>query len=160
ALPWPSLGSLRATIAVPLELALTAALVVVLAILFNLPSRVAGLRERAVPAMSDAGAPPAQSLARRDLRHGLVQTLAFAGSGSAIHFGASAYTVVVPSAIPVMLATALAADIAAEWRARRRHRDLVLVHLEQRPYAVAPATAALAAQGIEVHARSVFQRSM
>jgi preprotein translocase subunit SecY len=154
------LHSLEPTVAIPTEVAFTTALVVGLSILFNRPSRVAAVRAAVAPRYADTSAAARETTARRDLRDAVVGTLAFVGSVTAIRLGASAYGALVPAVLPVVLATALVADLGAEWRARRRRGDLVLVWPEHRPHAVAPATAALAAADIDVHARGLFHRTM
>ena len=52
------------------------------------------------------------------------------------------------------LPTALALDVAAEWRARRRTPDLVAVWCDQRPYAMPAARAVLTEAGIEAFVRA------
>jgi hypothetical protein len=125
---------------------------VVLAVISYDPARVAALHAR--------GGPADRPAARRDLVDAVIRTLAFVGAVVAIRLGVGAYVPRVPTALSIVLATALAADLVAEWRARLRVGELCLVWPEHRPYAIAPAMAALEAAGIDGHARSARQRTM
>lgn len=55
---------------------------------------------------------------------------------------------------------ALALDVAAEWRARRRLPDLVPIWCDQRPYAMVAARAVLAEAGIEPFVRAEHLRRL
>jgi hypothetical protein len=119
--------------------------------LFNQPERVATVRARR------AGAARAHDElvleARAELGPAFARTLLFVGT--LLFLGRLARRLggapIEPTSIA--LGAALALDVFAELRARRVTPDLVAVWPEHRPYAIAVAREALAAEGILVHAR-------
>ena len=136
---------------VPAASTLLVILTVGLGWLWNRPERVAALRARGGEA---ACAHDELALeARADLGPALARTLLFVGT--LFFLGRLAQRIGGAPLEPasIALGAALALDIVAELRARRATPDLVAVWPEHRPYAIATAREALAAEGITVHAR-------
>jgi len=140
-------------------LVLIALLCAAFAWLFNAPARVAALGARAVKGRS---VEELEVEARGQMRGAVIRALGFLVVLFAIdRLGArlTGHSLAAPASV-VALATAIALDVVAEWRARRARPDLVPVWPEHRPYALAAAREALDAAGITVHARGESQRRL
>ncbi len=146
----------------PVYAALAAGLTVFFAVLFNDPARVASVWARLEPRRGE-GAADAGSLeraARHQLRGAVLKTLALLAVVGIVWEVVGARVGWCPSKITILLATAVGADLVAEWRARTIAEQLVSVWPEHRPYALGPARHALATAGIPVHARGEHHRVM
>lgn len=148
----------RSGLFMPLYLALLAGLGIAFSFLFNPPDQIAAVRARA---RQDDAAPDALGAeAKLDLNRATVR--------SAVYIVAIAGLAEVSwrlvnhriDQIMVILLTAAALDIRADWLARRAVPDLVPVWQEHRPFAVDAALQALAREGISAHARALYGRLM
>ncbi|WP_437312680.1 SecDF P1 head subdomain-containing protein [Sorangium sp. So ce385] len=134
------------------------ALGVALSWAFHAPARVAAVAAATDPEGRSRGALEAE--ARAAMPRAVARTLVYVVAllaVSEVTWRVSGHAL---NAVALALATALALDIAAEWRARRALPDLAPVWPEHRPYALDAARAALQAAGIPVHARGEHQRRL
>ncbi|XXX71970.1 hypothetical protein WMF30_30420 [Sorangium sp. So ce134] len=134
------------------------ALGVALSWAFHLPERVAAVAAATDPEGRSRGALEAE--ARAAMPRAVARTLVYVVALLAVTEVTWRVSGHALNAVALALATALALDIAAEWRARRAMPDLAPVWPEHRPYAVDAARAALQAAGIPVHARGEHQRRL
>ncbi|HEY4118775.1 MAG TPA: hypothetical protein VGM56_13010 [Byssovorax sp.] len=146
----------RPMVAAALTLGIAAGLALVATRAVARPERVAELAGRARPASRAAAPRAAEGAVRAATR----STVLFVTALVALELAARALTGVRFDAFPLALATALAMDIAREARALRALGALVTVGSEVRPYALAPALAALDDAGIAAHARDRAVRSL
>ncbi|APR81797.1 Preprotein translocase secY subunit [Minicystis rosea] len=124
---------------------------------FNAPARIGVLGARAAE-----GTPAAEvaAEARAGLRAAALRSLAFLVVLFAVGELAGSFSGALIGAGAIALATGMALDIAAEWRARRAIPDLVPVWPEHRPHAIPIAREALDVAGIAVHARGEHLRRL
>jgi hypothetical protein len=128
------------------EAAVSAALALLFAWLFNLPKNVARFAGEGIDVT-------------RPLVRAALLSVAFV---AALVLGASllSRTGVHLGLVSVASAVAIVLDVRAAWGARRKHGDLVPVRPEHRVYAVDAALDALAHAGIPAHARGVHHRTL
>ncbi|WP_437586108.1 SecDF P1 head subdomain-containing protein [Sorangium sp. So ce1000] len=134
------------------------ALGVALSWAFHLPERVAAVVAATDPEGRSRGALEAE--ARAAMPRAIARTLVYVVALLAVSELTSRVSGHGLNVVALALATALALDVAAEWRARRAMPDLAPVWPEHRPYALDAARAALQHAGIPVHARGEHQRRL
>ncbi|WP_428268562.1 SecDF P1 head subdomain-containing protein [Haliangium sp.] len=155
----PSGQPLTATIT---QLGLVATLAVVFSFAFSWPDRPLG-RARLID-------PDAQARRRAAFWRGTVTSTLYLLAASALTMAVARWVVDSPydlvragtpyDLVGLIVATAVAMDLLAEWRALRGRRDLVSVWPVHRVQVLSLALDALRGAGIEAHARGAYHRSL